>query len=103
MATKPSFSVTYLYPRKDLTRFDLDYYLQQHLPKTSSLWTPLGLTGCIVSEPETDDYVLIVVTLWKDKVSWDAAKDGEAAQKLVADVKNFTNVIPAVIPGKLMN
>src|SRR6201994_2346848 len=106
MTSKPTFAVTYLYPRQGLSRFDMEYYLQHHIPTTKTLWTPLGLTGAIVSETGMDtanDYVLVVVTLWKDENSWNAAKNGEAAQKLVEDVKNFTNVTPVVLPGKISN
>lgn len=106
MTSKPTFAVTYLYPRQGLSRFDMGYYLQHHIPTTNSLWTPLGLTGAIVSEismASANDYVLVVVTLWKDENSWNAAKNGEAAQKLAADVQNFTNVAPVVLPGKISN
>lgn len=105
MATQSAaFAVTYLYPRKDMSRLDMDYYLKHHIPTTNSLWGPFGLTGCIVSDVDKDnDYALVVVTLWKDRASWDAAKGSDVSPRLVDDVKNFTDVASVLLPGMISN
>jgi hypothetical protein len=104
MATEPTpFAVTYPYSREDSSRLDLDYYLNHHIPTTKAAWESLGMTGCIVCDvDESSEFALVVVMLWKDRAAWDNAKVAEVTQKLVDDVKNFTDVIPLVVPGKIL-
>ena len=103
MASNSELVVTFLYPRKNLTKFDMDYYLKHHIPATEAGWGPLGMTNCIACSTEEDtEFVIKVITSWKNVASWDAAKGGKAASELTADVANFTNVKPVVVVGQVL-
>jgi hypothetical protein len=87
-----------------MSKFDMDYYLKHHIPSTKSAWGPFGNTSCIVCDIEDGgEYAVSVVTFWKDSASWEWAKGGESAQKLAADVQNFTHVDPVMVAGKVLN
>ncbi|KAE9379488.1 hypothetical protein N431DRAFT_460741 [Stipitochalara longipes BDJ] len=102
--TKPAVVVTFLYPRKGMPNFDKKYYLNHHIPATEVAWRPLGMTNCVVCEIGDDaEFSMSVVTFWKSDDEWEIAKGGKAAQRLAEDVKNFTDVDPVVIVGKVVN
>jgi uncharacterized protein (TIGR02118 family) len=102
MATHSQAILTVLYPKT--SKFDMNYYLSHHIPSTKAAWEPLGMVSCIVSEVEDgDDYGVKVIIGWKDLASWEEAKAGEGAKKLAEDVKNFTDVTPVMIVGKIVS
>jgi len=103
MESKPTAVVTVLYPKKNMSGFDMDYYLNHHIATTKAAWNPHGMSSCTVCEVTDDDaeFTVVVVMAWKDLGAWEEAKNGEAAMKLAADVQNFTNVTPIMIAGKV--
>jgi uncharacterized protein (TIGR02118 family) len=104
MPSTPEAIVTVLYPKKNMSRFDMDYYLQHHIPTTKAAWGPLGMTKCVVSELDDEaEYKVNIIMTWNDLVSWETAKKGDAAKKLIADVKNFTDVEMITLVGKVLN
>jgi hypothetical protein len=104
MATESKVIANVLYPRKNMSSFNMDYYLNHHIPATKASWLPLGMTSCIVCDVDDDaEFAVMVIITWRDVASWDAAKNGGAAQKLAEDVRNFTNVPPVTIVGKVLN
>jgi hypothetical protein len=101
MAIEAKVVVTFLYPRKNMSFFNIDYYLKHHIPTREAAWTPLGMTNSFVCDIEKDaEFEFMVITIWKNQASWDEAKKGEAAQKLAKDVSNFTDVKPVTVVGK---
>lgn len=102
MASESKIVVTFLYPKVD--NFDFGYYLSRHIPSTQKAWESLGLANCIVCDCTGDDqYTAIVSCHFKDLESWENAAQGQAAKDLTADVKNFTNVPPVMVVGKVVN
>ena len=64
----------------------------------------LGMTSCVIYDTgDGAEYAVNTLTFWKDLASWEGVKDGEAAQRLAIDVKNFTNVKAVTVVGKVMN
>lgn len=103
MAAESKAVVSHLYPRKDMSSFDIEYYLKRHIP-TEKFWIPLGMTECLVCDVEADsEFAIETITFWKDLDSWNTAKNGDAARKLVADIPNITNVKPVVVVGNLLH
>lgn len=100
----PQVIVTFLYPKTATSHFDMDYYLSQHIPTCKSLWEPLGMKSVYVCGVEGDqaDYATETVLIWKDMASWGSANSSPSMQKLVADMKNFTNVTPVTVVGKVV-
>jgi uncharacterized protein (TIGR02118 family) len=94
--------LTVLYPKT--SKFDMDYYLSHHIPTTKASWEPLGMVSCIVTEVEDgDDYSVKVLIGWKDFAAWEEAKASDSAKELNEDVKNFTDVTPVMIVGKIVS
>lgn len=82
----------------------MDYYLSSHIPLTTKLWAPHGLLHATVCELVSDaDDAIKVVLDFKELESWDAAMKDEESQKLVDDVKNFTNATPKFLVGKVVS
>ena len=62
------------------------------------------MTSCVVyGTGDGAEYAVNTLTFWKDLASWESVKDGEAAQRLAIDIKNFTNVKAVTVVGKVMN
>lgn len=88
---------TILYPNSPSKKFDLDYYLNTHMPLTEKLWGPLGLKSWKVVrfQPGADGappaYRLKTVTEWESREKMDAAMASEVTGTIFADVANFTD------------
>ena len=103
MSTESQFLATFLYPKTGLSRFDLNYYLKNHIPSTQAAWGPLGMVNIVTcNTEENDEYRLMVITSWKNRAAWDTAQNDKSAQSLVADIQNFTNVTPSVVFGGVL-
>ncbi|ORY61687.1 uncharacterized protein BCR38DRAFT_440877 [Pseudomassariella vexata] len=106
--------VTVAYPRpeakdgklpKDVFKFDLKYYLEQHMPLVQKLWAPLGLQSWAVTH-NTDDaetYVVQAVLMWDSLEAFGAAAaPGEIATQVFGDVPNFTDIQPKLLKGDIV-
>jgi uncharacterized protein (TIGR02118 family) len=103
MPATPETIVTALYPKKGMSRFDMDYYFKHHIPTTKAAWEPLGMTSCIVCELNDEaEYKLSIIMTFKDLSSWEAAKGGNGAKELAADVTNFTDSAMIMLAGKVL-
>ncbi len=76
--------------------FDLDYYLQTHMPLVRKLWGPLGMNGTQVLQGIEPAPYHVVTTL--DFESMEAFKGAVAAhgKEIMGDVPNFTSVSPVI-------
>ena len=95
--------VTALYPKTSDSHFDMDYYLNKHVPmvvsKFQSLGFPIqiqvdnGLGGGVPGEPAP--YATIGYMLFEDI---EHLQQGMAAHgaEIMGDIPNFTNVQPTV-------
>ncbi len=91
-----------MYPNQDGGTFDLDYYLNTHMPLVAERWADMGHKGAQVFKgtaggaPGSDaPYVVLA------QVFFDSLDDLQAAQKahgkeIFADIANFTNITPTV-------
>jgi len=92
--------VSVMYPRQDGGKFDFDYYLKSHIPlakklvgaamKKVEVYQGAGAPG---GAPEA--YVA-VASLFFDSVDAFGAAFGPVAEKIMADVPNYTNLQPIV-------
>lgn len=84
--------VQVIYPPSAASSFDMDYYLNSHVPKVEKLWGPQGLQSCTVITGEKDSgYHVQTSMVWKNMVSFKNAEDVDAVRE---DIKNFTEVAP---------
>jgi uncharacterized protein (TIGR02118 family) len=94
--------VSFFYPNTPESFFNLDYFLNQHLPKVQKVLQPEGLAGVEVdrgigtSNPEIPlQYSVIEHLLFNNFEEMQCAL-GMHSPGLMADVPNFTNVKPVV-------
>ncbi len=88
--------VSVIYPADSDISFDLDYYLQTHIPLVKERWTPHGMTevkvvrGTAKADGSAPDFRLMTLMTF---TSLDAFKAAGAAhgREVSADVTNFTD------------
>lgn len=94
-------SVCVLYPRTESSRFDMDYYLNKHMPMASKV---LGsaLTGVTVeagiagTEPGSPPANAVVCRLLFDSTETFLAAFGPHAAQLQGDIPNYTDIAPVI-------
>lgn len=93
--------VSVLYPNGPGSKFDLDYYLERHMPMVQRrLGTPLqrvaverGLAG---GAPGTPPPFLAVAHLYFESVEAFERAFGPHAESILADIPNYTNTTPVI-------
>ncbi|HEY6457272.1 MAG TPA: EthD family reductase [Steroidobacteraceae bacterium] len=94
-------TVNVLYRHSDSIKFDMNYYLDTHMPLISKLLGP-ALQGVLV-QPGTGggapgappEFAVITVLHFESQESFQAAFMPHAAA-VMADIVNFTNVEPSI-------
>jgi uncharacterized protein (TIGR02118 family) len=96
------FKVSILYPNKEGTHFDMDYYVGKHLPMVQARLTPLGLKGVSAEKGisagtagSSAPFHCMGHMLFE---SLDAYLNGMKAhgKELVTDIPKFTNAAPVI-------
>lgn len=103
--SQPCLVVTLLYTTKSMTRFDLQYYKEVHLPMVKRIWTKHGLLSCHVStvvNSEVTGYHVQTVLTWNDRGAWEAATADEESKELFGDVVNYTDAECVVVVGEVL-
>ncbi|KAI0879856.1 uncharacterized protein GGS22DRAFT_176572 [Annulohypoxylon maeteangense] len=83
------------------SNFDMEYYLQRHLPMVTPLWKPFGM-GTFRTMAPTDErspYAMLTQIEWPDMDAFNRAQVGtpaETSQKFMEDIKNFTDKDPVI-------
>ena len=93
--------VSVLYPNGENTSFNMDYYLNTHLPLVGGL---LGdkLKGATVEQglggatPGSDAPYVGMGNMYFDSVEDFGAAFGPNAEQIMADLPNFTNIEPII-------
>ncbi|WP_260926679.1 EthD family reductase [Novosphingobium sp. 9] len=90
----PALIVTYL--THDGAHFDRAYYDEHHMGLAREVWGAHGLTGTEVFYPTdpAQPYACISVLRFRDEAAMAAALADAGTAKLVADVANFTDIVP---------
>ncbi|MCJ8273904.1 MAG: EthD family reductase [Psychrosphaera sp.] len=96
-----------IYPNKDNGQFDFDYYMATHMPLVAKLYTEYGLKswqadkGTSMSSKMPIEFV---AACYMDFDSMDSLKQAmkNKGGEVMADLKNFTDIEPAVSFGELL-
>jgi uncharacterized protein (TIGR02118 family) len=94
-------TVTVLYPQiKEGEFFNMDYYVNTHMPIVTKLWKPHGLINWQVLKfgPDAPFYGGVILN-WEKEDDAQKALDVQPAKTILADVPNFTNLKPVLLPG----
>ncbi|KAK1254010.1 hypothetical protein MKX08_008005 [Trichoderma sp. CBMAI-0020] len=82
--------------------FDMDYYINIHMPIANENWTPLGLQSWQVLRFGADaPYHVVAILNWENEGDVDKALKHEASKVVLGDVINFTNMKPILTPGEI--
>lgn len=106
------FNVYVLYPSDEGITFDLQYYLNKHMPLVESRWSKSGLLSWEVIEfaapAENEDkktpptkFRIQTIMVFSTKDSFAAAAAGPDAPEIFGDIPNFTNGQPELMSGQL--
>jgi uncharacterized protein (TIGR02118 family) len=98
---------TVLYPNEEASTFDVDYYLNVHMPLVHKCWGKHGLRESTVIRYDTSydgskRYTLGAVLTWESKESIKAAVASEDAKAVFADVPNFSSLRAHFLVGDLV-
>ncbi|KAL5318930.1 hypothetical protein ACEPPN_013998 [Leptodophora sp. 'Broadleaf-Isolate-01'] len=89
---------TIFYPAS--AKFDLDYYVNKHMPTVLSKWSRVGLSRYIITEMDpSGGYSIQAILFWDDINSFRKALSTVSAEELMADVPNFSSEGPVILFG----
>ncbi|TWU71994.1 hypothetical protein ED733_003032 [Metarhizium rileyi] len=91
-------SITILYPSGH--EFDLEYYMQTHMPLVSSCWKEEGLQSWEIVQFASDQPYQVQATLkFASLAAWEAASTGKNSANVFGDIPTFTTAEPVVLKG----
>lgn len=93
--------IAVMYPNEPGKRFDMDYYLQSHMPLVRERYTAHGLIGADVDEAlsksgERAAPFLVIAYMTFPGMDEFMAATKAAGKEVMADVQNFTDIQPQV-------
>ncbi|PTB65012.1 hypothetical protein BBK36DRAFT_1169796 [Trichoderma citrinoviride] len=82
--------------------FDMDYYVNKHMPIANEKWTPLGLKSWQVIKygPDAPFYGGVILNFEKPEAAANVLTATES-QPVFDDVPNFTNLKPILLPANV--
>lgn len=90
-----------MYPADSGTKFDVEYYLQKHMPLVKERWASYGLKasqvlrGTSMADGSTPGYRMMAVLTFNSIENYKNA--GKAhGREIFADIANFTDAKPSV-------
>lgn len=102
-----AYNLMILYPNKEGATFDMDYYLNSHMPLVERNWQPLGMItwkviefGGIAKSGEKAPHSIACLTSWKDEASCNQVMGGKTAAEVCGDTSRFSNMQPIFIKGR---
>lgn len=98
--TNEMYILTVTYPMKTDASFDFDYFRSSHLPKVGECFKPFGLGYASVLRGEEmlgggdPAYLATTILSFATEEGAREAIASDDAKSLIADLANFTNVMP---------
>lgn len=95
-------SVSIFYPNTEESRFNLEYYVTQHIPLVEKLLKPMGMEKLEVEQaigtpmPDEPAPFSVITHLLFNNVEEMEMGMGHFGPELMQDTSNFTNVKPLV-------
>lgn len=92
--------VSVLYPNEEGKKFDLDYYLNSHIPMVQGLLGPMGLQkgevekGVSSADPSQPAPFVVVGHLFFETTEQVHAAFSTHGREIMGDIKNYTEIQP---------
>ena len=94
-----------MYPKSEDLKFDMNYYLESHIPMLRRLIGP-SLKGCSIDRaamgPDLPVLYAVIANLLFESVEAMQAALAEHAPKLMADIPNYTNAQPVLQVSEML-
>jgi uncharacterized protein (TIGR02118 family) len=97
------FNISSVYPKKNGYKFDFDYYLNKHMPKSIELLSKAkgfkGVSvecGIDIDEPKINSSYVAMCHYYFETLEDFMAAFGPHAEELQGDIVNYTNIEPTV-------
>jgi uncharacterized protein (TIGR02118 family) len=87
------------YPLTEGATFDHDYYLNKHVPLAVKTW---GLDGAEIDKGVDGPYVAAVHFKFDSSEALAAAMGNASTGELMADVANYTSIVPVVQTSEIV-
>lgn len=102
-----SFRAIVAYPHDESSKFDIEYYLSTHMPLVEELFKPFGLQRWEViqfaGEPgSSPEFAVQTILFWQNADQVKQANASEGGKRLVADIANFSKVMPVALAGNVV-
>ncbi|KAM0331406.1 hypothetical protein ACHAQA_003079 [Verticillium albo-atrum] len=92
-----------LYPRKDGSTFNKEYYQNKHMPLVSEIWQKYGLKSWSVTEAvEGGPYDVVTLVEFESLEGFAKAQQDPRTPEITGDVGNFSSVEPAFSVGNII-
>lgn len=97
-----AITITVLYPNTPGSRFDVDYFVDTHIPLVEEHWRSKGLTsvkllkGAGTADPATPPPYQVITVLGFESLQAFRAAAKDSGAVILGDVANFTDVTPIV-------
>jgi uncharacterized protein (TIGR02118 family) len=96
-------SAIVLYPRKEGSTFDKEYYLKTHMPLAMKHWGKHGLKSYAVSELSADGpYSISSVMEFDSQEALGKAMQDPGTKEIMDDVKNFSSEQAILVHGNVI-
>jgi uncharacterized protein (TIGR02118 family) len=95
-------AVIVLYPRKEGSTFDLDYYHATHMPLVTKHWKKHGLKSFTVTKLGDENPYSVSATMdWESSESIGKALADPETKAVMEDIKNFSSEQPILLSGEV--
>lgn len=104
MTATPAAYSTVMYPNTADIKFDMDYYVKEHMPHVARVWGPRGLRSWQVIQFEkhpdgsAPPYHVQAILHWSSREDIEVIKE-EQSKVLFDDIANYSNVSPIFMVG----
>ena len=98
--------VTVAYPNEEGKKFDMDYYVNKHIPMLACLLTPGGLIrgevekGISGTDPNSPPMYVAVACLYFSAVEEVHAVFSTHGRAIMGDIPNYTDIKPQFLIGE---
>ncbi|KAM0541180.1 hypothetical protein ACHAPJ_013344 [Fusarium lateritium] len=81
--------------------FDVEYYVNTHLPLAEKVWKKAGLKGWeVIKLGGESQYQIYTILRWDSAAAFQEAATSEGAVLIQEDVKHFTTAMPVLVFGE---